>query len=285
MEILSYIAMVILLLMIWAIIETRLLKTSRFTVSDPDIPKEADGKVIVQLSDLHGISFGRDNSRLIRMVEECHPDYIVISGDIINGRTRRLFGYADSLLEKLAGLGVPVIYTYGNHEMKLQLIDEDAPDEYGRIAQKHSVVINNSHVSFDDGLCFFGLNLPLDYYHANLKLIDINLNEALGFPDKNCYNILIAHDPTFKDFYLKWNPKLIFSGHYHGGIIRLPFLGGVTDPRLRLFPKYDKGLYRFGSTYMMVSGGIGWHTLPFRFINRPEIVEVKLSRHESSGKA
>ena len=66
------------------------------------------------------------------------------------------------------------------------------------------------------------------------------------------------------------------SGHLHGGIVRLPKLGGVISPQFRLFPKYDGGDYLIGGRHMIVSRGLGSHTVNIRIMNRPELIVVKL---------
>ena len=69
---------------------------------------------------------------------------------------------------------------------------------------------------------------------------------------------------------------MVLSGHVHGGIMRLPLLGGVIAPSYRLFPKYDGGIFRHGKSWMLLGRGLGSHTLPFRFFNPAELHEVIL---------
>ncbi|MDD6615286.1 MAG: hypothetical protein PUF13_04165, partial [Lachnospiraceae bacterium] len=75
---------------------------------------------------------------------------------------------------------------------------------------------------------------------------------------------------------------------YHGGMIRLPFLGGVVSPQLRLFPEYSRGLFRLENRSMIVSAGLGSHTIPLRLNNPPELVVIDFipfsgGRAESNG--
>lgn len=62
------------------------------------------------------------------------------------------------------------------------------------------------------------------------------------------------------------------SGHIHGGIIRLPIVGGILSPERKFFPKYSLGEYKKGKTHMIVSAGIG----KFRLFNPSEVVEIIL---------
>ena len=74
----------------------------------------------------------------------------------------------------------------------------------------------------------------------------------------------------------KTGADLIIGGHLHGGIIRLPFIGGLISPRHRLFPHRTKGLFEEGKGKLLVTSGVGWHALPFRFLNNPEICVLEV---------
>ena len=99
----------------------------------------------------------------------------------------------------------------------------------------------------------------------------------LGNPDRDRYSILLAHNPEHFQAYVSWGADLILSGHVHGGIIRLPFLGGVVSPAMKLFPKYDGGLFSQGNSHMVLSRGLGTHTIPVRINNKAELVVVELT--------
>ena len=65
---------------------------------------------------------------------------------------------------------------------------------------------------------------------------------------------------------------MILSGHLHGGIIRVPGLGGVISPQMGLFPKYSGSLYREEDTRIVVSKGLGTHTVNIRLFNPAELI-------------
>ena len=76
---------------------------------------------------------------------------------------------------------------------------------------------------------------------------------------------------------------LTVSGHVHGGIIRVPLWGkGVASPNIRLFPKYDGGLFFEKGKTMLLSRGLGIHTIPFRLFNPGElwVVDFKPGKTE-----
>ncbi|CAM4163371.1 hypothetical protein PAAL109150_13570 [Paenibacillus alkaliterrae] len=69
---------------------------------------------------------------------------------------------------------------------------------------------------------------------------------------------------------------MIFSGHAHGGLVRLLFVGGLIVPGQGFLPKYDAGKYEEGDSTLIVSRGLGNSVVPQRLFNRPEVVLVEL---------
>ena len=69
---------------------------------------------------------------------------------------------------------------------------------------------------------------------------------------------------------------LIFSGHVHGGMIRLPFIGGVISPNRTLFPEYDSGIYQYNGAKLVVSRGMSRGQTGIRVFNQPELVVLEL---------
>ncbi len=272
-----------LLLAIYGFIETTLLKTTTFDIFSEAVPTAYDNKRIVLLSDLHCISFGKENSKLIKRVRDASPDMIIIAGDVIN-RNSKDFKYARDLLEGLKSLDIPVYYSFGNHESRLEnsYYGKGLYEEYKSLCAKDVHLLINGSEELDKDCAVYGLTLPNAQFRLKLKYGLLKPVEYyLGKPDKERYNILIAHDPSYIEDYLDWGAHLVLSGHLHGGMVRLPGLGGLISPRYTLFPKPDKGLYMHenGKAHV-ISGGTGWHSIPIRFLNRPEVVVIDL-HHKS----
>ena len=80
--------------------------------------------------------------------------------------------------------------------------------------------------------------------------------------------------------YSKFPIDLVFSGHAHGGQVRIPFVGGLVAPNQGLFPEYTSGKHVVDQTTMIVNRGLGNSIIPIRVFNRPEIVVVTLKRTE-----
>ena len=135
----------------------------------------------------------------------------------------------------------------------------------------------------DENIVIYGLEIDREYYKRRKKITMTveYIQEKLGHPDKSKFNILLAHNPEYFDAYASWGADLVISGHVHGGIMRLPFLGGVVAPSLTLFPKYSGGRYEKVTedgqkSIMILSNGLGSHTIPIRVFNPGQLVVLEL---------
>ncbi len=226
------------------------------------------------LSDLHACDTGRGNQKLLRMIRAEEPDFICIAGDMTvkNGKhTHRVLTF----LRELA-VRYPVYYSPGNHEIRMP----DYERYKAALKEMGVVYLENERASAAPGIAVVGLDLPEYWYHKCWQRRDLpeeTLAEWLGNPPDS-FTILLAHNPEYFPRYADWGADLTLSGHIHGGIARLPVLGGVLSPSLRLFPKYDAGLFSRGEKRMIVSRGLGLHHIKFRFFNRPELSSVLCRR-------
>ena len=125
----------------------------------------------------------------------------------------------------------------------------------------------------------WGLELPWQCYRRFRKneLTAGQITELLGARDEGRYNILLAHNPVYFEAYAAWGAELTPAGHLHGGVIRLPYSGGVVTPQFRLFPKYDRGIFKRRGKLLVVSAGLGSHSIPIRINNPPELVVLDIS--------
>ena len=273
---------IVILFLLIGLLELKLLKVTEYEIKDANVPDSLKGKKIAVVSDLHGVNHGKDNIRLLDKLKTINAEYIVVPGDVINGRKDKELKYAEDVLKSLSGMGAQVLYTFGNHEEKLaiNLQDRAAYDKLVSLADEHSVLLNDScYVPENESdICFIGLNLPLWIYHDHDRTGMIKGRVRNILQEKECldkYKILIVHDPEHFDQYADSGVNLCLCGHLHGGIVRLPFLGGFITPRLQVFTKRSKGYFEKDNMKMIISGGLGWHDFPMRIFNRPEIVVIK----------
>ncbi|MBQ9865948.1 MAG: metallophosphoesterase [Lachnospiraceae bacterium] len=253
-----------------------------------------DGRIkknmrVVALSDLHGRSFGRGNEKLIKKICDLKPDAVFTAGDIMTAKDLGVdlsysVDVAEDLLKELAKR-FPVYFGMGNHESRVDwmpwLFDFTYEDMMKRFADTGAKILDNDSITLDEyGIKICGLNMQPKYYlHKKPAFLSVHdLNALVGKPDKNCFNVLLAHDPEYLPAYAAWGADLSISGHYHGGIMRLPLLGGVISPKPRLFPDYSGGMFRLKGAHQLVLCGLGVHTLPVRVFNPAELVVLDLKK-------
>lgn len=252
---------------------------SHYTVSSSKIPSGFNGYKIIQLSDLHSASIGRKNSRLLKAVRDEEPDIVVMTGDMVS-RYDSDFDAAAALAKDLAE-DFPIYYIRGNHEQGLE--KEDRESYWTRLTQAGITILDNEAVSLkaenEDEIKLYGLWVNLNYYHQMASyykpLTAETIRSIIGDAPES-YSILLAHNPNHFKAYAEWGADLIFSGHIHGGMVRLPFIGGILSPETLLFPKYDAGSYKAGDSTMILSRGLGRGRMGIRVFNPPDVVSVVL---------
>jgi len=245
----------------------------------PGLSKECR---LVLISDLHNKVYGNRNDRVIRAIQKIDPDFIMLAGDLVTSQVNEDMTPGIELINAL-GQNYRIYYGLGNHESKMQKDRERFGDKFDRLMQavsgRNVRVLQNESVDLPEyNIRVTGLDLDLEYFaHFRIReMKDSYLQETLpGYDGSKC-NILIAHNPDYFEDYARWGAQLVLSGHVHGGIMRLPFLGGVIAQSYKIFPKYDGGVFRTGRSVMLLGRGLGSHTLPFRFFNPAELYEVVL---------
>lgn len=260
---------------------TRFVK-AEYTVRSDRLYKDCR---LVLLTDLHNKSFGKDNAKLAEAVEAEAPDLIVIAGDMLTANEKKTeYDVPLALLQRLVK-NCPVYYGNGNHEYRMKIYPEDYDGLYEEYREKLlscGVCMLENERGFlpEYNLELCGLEIERRYYRRFfLRPMEDNYVEGrIGKSKADRFELLIAHNPDYFERYAEWGADLTVSGHVHGGVMRLPLLGGVISPMLRLFPRYDGGLYETDGRRMILSRGLGMHTIPLRIFNPGELVVIRLKR-------
>lgn len=261
------------------LIDNTSIYTESYSVSLEDI---ASPVRIVLLSDLHGKSFGRENSRLIAKIQEQSPDAIFLDGDMID-RSADPTDVQEllRLIERLHKIA-PVYVAPGNHELEYMQTDASLLTQ---VAEAGAVVVNDSYVDVtiaSQPLRIGGTMGHAFYFGRSEKEFSSSPEYQFlkAFEDTNVPKICLAHMPDtfiFNGAYSMWNVDLVLSGHTHGGLIRLPFIGGLYAPMQGWFPEYDRGYFCLGGhMQMVISAGLSGHGVIPRINNPPEIVVIDL---------
>lgn len=220
---------------------------------------------IIQISDFHNKKIKNNNEQLINIVEKEQPNIIVITGDFIDSRKTNT-DISLKLAKQLYKIA-PTYFVTGNHERSVD--PEILYDFEDKLSNVGVQVMYDKNIKINDEITLMGLD--------DLSLGTERLNELVDKTSSDNLRILLAHEPQYFNDYVDSGVDIVFSGHAHGGQIRIPFTNiGLVAPNQGLFPKYTSGKYSEKDTSMYVSRGIGNSILPLRIFNCPEIVELEI---------
>ena len=240
---------------------------------------------IVMLADLHNHVYGEKNELLLAEIRKNSPDFVCLAGDMLIGHTQIPYDIGQHAVMELAK-EYPVFYGLGNHEARMRIqtaIYGTRYEDYMKPIKKlgAQVLVNEQAELLvgENRFCIHGYDLPPKYFKKfNDYVFETDqLKDELGNCEEDgAYHILLAHNPVYFKQYAAWGADLTLSGHLHGGIIRLPLIGGVITPQAKLFPRYHAGKYCIDGKTLIVSRGLGTHTVPIRFNNKPELSVIHL---------
>lgn len=283
----GFVVVIILLIILECIREITTFKTTHYYICSPKW-KNCKARKLVLLSDLHNYQYGKNNEKLLKAVRDENPDLILIAGDMLVGKAGASPKIAKDFVEKLPGI-CKTFYANGNHEQRMKL----EPEKYGDVFEEYKTYLEERGVHFlsnekacmkweDSEMEILGLDIPKDGYgkFCKVSIPGDYVESCFGKKEDSKFQVLIAHNPLFVKEYLKWGADMIVCGHLHGGVARVPLWRGVISPQGGLFPKYSGELTKEGDTSVVVSKGVGLHTIPVRFLNPAEIVVLHIGDSE-----
>lgn len=246
------------------------LDSETWIVTSPRLPSAFDNWKISLLTDLHGVELGEGNRRLLRAVEQEKPDLIAISGDLLHENTDPAM--LEPLLKGLTAIA-PTCFVTGNHEWGR----DDTEAILTTIAEYGVTVLRNDYFLLQregQTLVIAGAEDPVAY--ADLErpgeLAARIRREVGGDP----YTVMVSHRNDRLDTWAAAEVDLVLAGHGHGGVIRLPVIGGLLGVNRNFFPDDAEGLYEKGRTTLAVSRGLGG----IRLWNRPHLPTIVLKYGE-----
>ncbi|MCR4588317.1 MAG: metallophosphoesterase [Lachnospiraceae bacterium] len=277
----------ITIVLLWIVHDISHFQKVFYTFESPKLHRDLK---MIFLSDLHNNKYGPDNAQLIHAIEEENPDLILVGGDMLNAKKSGSDDYGqkmDHAVQLLRYLSehYTVYHALGNHEDRAR----NHPEKYGKLYVEYVSrlpkvhFLDNDSVLLDEyGIRLSGLSLRKKWYlHFQKEQPSVSeLEQCCGKVEEERFEILLAHHPDYFSAYEKYGADLILAGHVHGGIVRLPLLGGVISPSLRLFPKYDSGLFtgKDPSVHMIISRGLGVHSIKVRLFNPGELTICNLKQ-------
>ncbi len=243
--------------------------TTQYALSCASLPDAFDGFCILQLSDIHGAAFGRDNVHLLRAAAQTEPDIIALTGDLADRHTD--LAATERLLGALSEIA-PVFYVSGNHEWS-EGLTEPLREIFARTEVTY---LRNEYMTFSRGeaeIVIAGVEDPNGY--RDMPQPDAVVS-ALRAEKPDDFLLLLGHRNDWTERYPTLPVDLILCGHAHGGLIRIPGVGGVFGPGRAFFPDFTEGVYSSGTYRMVVSRGLGSSAPIPRLLNNPELVCITL---------
>ncbi|MCI8453104.1 MAG: metallophosphoesterase [Lachnospiraceae bacterium] len=256
------------------------ISVERYVIRSPKL--NGAGRTFVFLTDLHDKEFGEGNRRLFAVIRREEPDAVLSGGDMVIAKGDTDLKKSLSLLTVLAK-EFPVICTNGNHEQRMRRETQT----YGLLYRDYRmelkaggvVCLADSFLDFGEEFRICGIDLPAFCYRKGMPKLPARFMErTLGPASDKRFVVLLAHSPMFFEEYAAWGADLTLAGHFHGGTIRLPFLGGVMTPQYQFFYPWCEGFFEKQGRYMLAGRGLGTHSINIRLNNKPQLIVVRIEK-------
>ena len=256
--------------------ENYVIQSEEVILGSNRLPEAFDGLRVAEVADLHGKEFGQDSEDLLRALAEAEPDLIAVTGDLADEHTD--LSVIRTLAAAMAEIA-PTYYVTGNHEWVM----EDLSALFGILEEAGVTVLRNGYVPLTvDGetIILAGVDDPNGPYDQKTPAeLVAEIRTEWGDP----YILMLAHRNDQLDLWSELQVDAVLTGHGHGGVIRLPFAGGLLGVDRELFPEYTAGVFSRGRTQMYVSRGLGNSGIPFRLFNRPHLPVLILESAAAGG--
>lgn len=246
--------------------ESRFIKVEKIAIKIKNLSPSFEKTKIAHISDLHSRNFGKKEKELIRSLKELNPEFIFITGDLVDWETRNLASCRNFWKELSKNFPEKIFGVFGNHDHKnpkFKDIRNFLKESGIKILENEAVKIRKN----GDMVYLIGLDDP----HEDRD----NIDKAMAGINELLPKILLAHSPEVFRRVRERNLDLILVGHTHGGQVNIPFITDVFLP-LKHEKKYKRGIFKENSTYLYVNRGIGTTLLPIRFNSPPEIALITL---------
>lgn len=277
-------------LCIRSVYERNVFSTTIYTLRSDKIKRDRN---LIFLTDLHNNCFGKDQRRLLAAIAKEEPDAVLIGGDMmIVHKDPAAHGFDDIkmgaevdaalLFVKKLARRYPVYYANGNHESRLNTMRESYGDLFGRymeeLKQAGVCYLSDETADFEEDIRISGLELEEQYF-GRRYMGDLEkgyIIKRLGRVGQDRFHILLAHSPKFFDRYVEWGADLTLAGHYHGGTIWLPWIGGVMTPQFEFLRKDCAGMMEKDGKCMIIGRGLGTHSINVRLNDMSQLMVIKL---------
>lgn len=248
------------------------IETELFEYSNDKLPESFDGFRIVQVSDYHDHGDGFEQ-RLIGEIKENAPDIILLTGDLVDSQYTNIEN-TKKILRDAAQIA-PCYMVWGNHDMRLT---EEQREDIARCCEESGIaLLDNKYQTIERN----GESIIIAGSTGTLSGAFDEMKSTLKEQAESSFVLWLNHYPEDAPEIVGDGggaADLLFCGHAHGGLIRLPFIKGLYAPGQGLFPKYTSGEYDFGDGKMIVSRGVGNSGFSLRMFDSFHLVVCTLVR-------
>lgn len=259
------------------------------------------------ISDLFGYVFEGGNGVIADQVSNTYPDAILIGGNMITAQTEDITPLTD-LIKRLSQIA-PVYYSYGEQELKYvkKHASENAAAEQtdqlrSALSDAGAVVLNEEYTDvslygidtriggmFNNAYEMTGLD------HKVKKRYESTYKFLTEYQDTDRFKIMLSSRPesfVYADACDTWKVDLVVSGNDLGGLVVIPYYGGLFGGSQGYFPEYIHGMYEKGDVKLFITSGLSAPGKPLtkdnpvpRFNNPPEIAILDISGLTRTGDA
>ena len=274
---------VILIVVVYSIFDNNRIKVVEQQIVIDDLPEEFEGFKILQIADLHGKTFGKNQKRLLKKMNAIDYDMIAICGDMMDKHTedtKPFFDILDGLENK-----ENIFYVKGDTGLEAVVENTGEITSDGQLLmEKGCKVLDKPYaITRGDSTLWVSRFMNGTSFYQQTGVDKNNDNSA---------KVVVTHYPRHENHYAADQNipdyDLVLAGHYHAGQIRIPFYGALFIPDaftpVYLFPdqREVKGLITWGNTNQYVTAGLGanapYKFLQFRLFNTPEINVLTLTK-------
>lgn len=259
---------------------------------------------VVQLSDLHRTSYGKNNEKLLKRVAELNPDVIICTGDIVDS-AKDDTDYAVALCKELAKIA-PSYYVYGNNEVEsiygIPFNEKELDEKFGfNNSNRDETALLKVEDAFEEKLENAGIKVlknekdTIKVENTNVDIYGVLNSNPSSFwsysqnafanyinEDTDNLKITAVHEPfIFETFTPESWGDLMVCGHTHGGVVRIPVFGPMFTHEGGLLPErngaFVYGRYSAAGKPLIVSAGLE-NSNVFRINNQPELVVIDINK-------
>ncbi len=229
----------------------------------------------VVISDIHNREYGENNEMLISDIRSLKPDLILFAGDMVI-KTEDEYQPMLDLVTNLTEIA-PCYGILGNHESEriFHGTDKDLPGKFENAGLK---LLRNAQEMIRIGtdtiqlIGVEGTSYGFEAYNGRKFMDSTRI-------DPSAFCIVMTHAPILFDSQLTdYEFDLGIAGHVHGGIVNLPYFGGLYSEEEGFLPTYyaGKNILSNGKP-LIISRGLGDSKNIPRINNMPELVVIDVN--------